>query len=435
LVKKYFTVFKIICACLLLVFLWGLVRFGFSPRALLANASLAAEALKSKYGYYFSYLTGKEKCEMFQYLWYKVDFDSTGVVVHDARKAYEGLTLYSNYDTKAFLVNMEGRVVHEWSKPFAKVWPDPRHIRDTVPPQFIYWRHVKVFPNGDLIAIYEGLNQSPYGGGIIKLDKDSNLLWKVSINAHHDFDMDEDGNIYVLEQKYEYVPELKLALTSDGIAVISPRGELIGIKNLLQGFYNSKYREVIPWHDADPFHTNNIEILKRDLAGRFPMFKEGDILLSMRTPSALFVVDGKTFEPKWCMRDKTVQQHDPDFMQNGAIRIFDNLGNYNTGGGRTRIIDIDPSDGRILWRYAGTSEHVFQSELRGSQQTLPNGNILITDSDRGSIFEITQEGEIVWEFRDPSLDHDKNIGVVNWATRYNKEYLAFLTNEDKEPEK
>ena len=38
----------------------------------------------------------------------------------------------------------------------------------------------------------------------------------------------------------------------------------------------------------------------------------------------------------------------------------------------------------------------------GSQQALDNGNILITESLRGRIFEITRSGRVVWEYLNPA---------------------------------
>jgi len=34
---------------------------------------------------------------------------------------------------------------------------------------------------------------------------------------------------------------------------------------------------------------------------------------------------------------------------------------------------------------------------------LPNGNVLIAESDSGRLFEVTSDGEIVWEFLNPDL--------------------------------
>jgi hypothetical protein len=40
--------------------------------------------------------------------------------------------------------------------------------------------------------------------------------------------------------------------------------------------------------------------------------------------------------------------------------------------------------------------------LRGDAQALPNGNVLITESTKGRVLEITRAGEIVWEFWSPT---------------------------------
>jgi hypothetical protein len=37
----------------------------------------------------------------------------------------------------------------------------------------------------------------------------------------------------------------------------------------------------------------------------------------------------------------------------------------------------------------------------GNAQRLPNGNTLITESAFGRFFEVTREGEIVWEYVNP----------------------------------
>ena len=41
------------------------------------------------------------------------------------------------------------------------------------------------------------------------------------------------------------------------------------------------------------------------------------------------------------------------------------------------------------------------STLGNSSNNLPNGNTLSLDTDKGRIFEITPQGEIVWEFINP----------------------------------
>lgn len=411
----------------------GLAKSDYSPRQLLNNARFAATALLRKYTFYYNYLTGKEKHVTYRDLWYKVEYKKSGVTKYNQEKTYNGLTLFTNYEAKAFLIDMNGNILHEWHKPFQDVWPDAKHILDRGPDKMVYWRKAMLFPNGDVIAVYEGVNQTPYGGGIIKVDKDSNLLWKVAINAHHDFDIHKNGNIYALMHEYTYINELKRPIISDGIAIISPEGQLLNTVPLFPIIFNSKTKHRIFWDMEDPFHANNLEFLKPEQAKHFPMFSEGDILISLAQPSLVMVWDGETYEPKWELFEIAKYQHDPDFLDDGTILVFDNYGAYDLGGGRSQILSINPEDNSFKWQYTGTVDYPFHSVIRGSQQKLPNGNVLITESTKGRIFEVSPYGNIVWEYISESLERG-NIGIVCSAERYGIEDLSFLNllSEDTE---
>ena len=52
----------------------------------------------------------------------------------------------------------------------------------------------------------------------------------------------------------------------------------------------------------------------------------------------------------------------------------------------------------LIWSYLADPPEDFFSKARGGAQQLPNGNVLITETDKGRAFEVTLEGEIVWEF-------------------------------------
>jgi hypothetical protein len=75
-----------------------------------------------------------------------------------------------------------------------------------------------------------------------------------------------------------------------------------------------------------------------------------------------------------------------------------------------------------VWRY----EHPeFFYRLRGSAQTLPNGHVLVTESDKGHAFEVTRDGTRVWEFWNPDvIDGDTPTrGVIYRLIRYPLDYL------------
>ena len=67
----------------------------------------------------------------------------------------------------------------------------------------------------------------------------------------------------------------------------------------------------------------------------------------------------------------------------------------------------------------------------GNSQRLPNGNTLITESSFGRFFEVTREGEVVWEYVNPFFGKPFFGGPAgsesNWvfrALRYSAEEIA-----------
>jgi len=75
--------------------------------------------------------------------------------------------------------------------------------------------------------------------------------------------------------------------------------------------------------------------------------------------------------------------------------------NNEAGDGGSEVIDLDPFTQEVHWSYRGGPVTPFYSATCGSNQRLPNGNTLITETDNGRAFEVTPGGDIVWEFVNP----------------------------------
>ena len=72
--------------------------------------------------------------------------------------------------------------------------------------------------------------------------------------------------------------------------------------------------------------------------------------------------------------------------------------------GWSRVVEMDPLSGEIVWEYRGDPEAGFWSPVGSGAQRLPNGNTLICAmnwSEPGRIFEVTPDGETVWEYWNP----------------------------------
>ena len=122
------------------------------------------------------------------------------------------------------------------------------------------------------------------------------------------------------------------------------------------------------------------------------------------------VVDVKEEKIIWSYgRGILDKPHHPTLLDNGNILIFDN--------GRTReysrIIELDPVTKEIVWKYQADPRDSFSSYWGGSSQRLPNGNTLITESHRGRVFEVTKNGQKVWEFYNPrTWERENKRGTI-----------------------
>ena len=89
---------------------------------------------------------------------------------------------------------------------------------------------------------------------------------------------------------------------------------------------------------------------------------------------------------------------------------------------RTRVQIIDPLTGKKQWEY---TDPFFYSSIEGVAQPLWNGNTMITSSRGGRIFEITPDGEVVWQW-EPSFAPMR-------AIRYPRDHTPQLARLAPEP--
>ncbi len=320
---------------------------------------------------------------------------TSGVVLHDAARAHDGLNFFtSGHFAGAVLMDMGGSVIHEWRYDFMQAWPEETESAENDGAE--YWRWAYLFENGDVLAIFEGL-------GLIKVDANSNLEWKHLGGEHHDLEVMDDGLIYVLTRRAHMVPSIneRMPILEDFVSILGSDGRALREVSVLQAFENSVFASAPTARDVpsrgDIYHTNAVEVLDGSLAERIPAFRKGNVLLSMRQLSLLAVLDMDSEQIVWVSSGLWFEQHDPKVLRNGNILVFDNRGD----DGKSRVIEFDPVSGEVVWVYAGSDGNMFFTKMCGASHRLPNGNTLATESDYGRAFEVTPEGEIVWEFLNP----------------------------------
>jgi hypothetical protein len=82
----------------------------------------------------------------------------------------------------------------------------------------------------------------------------------------------------------------------------------------------------------------------------------------------------------------------------------------------SRVIEVELANKQIVWKYQENRECEFFSPRISNAQRLPNGNTLVCEGDFGRFFEVTSEGELVWEYVNPYFGEGPN-GLNNRVFR------------------
>jgi hypothetical protein len=311
---------------------------------------------------------------------------------------------------------MEGQEVHRWTYS-----PQLRTGSD----------HAVMLTDGDLLIIHEYKE-------LLRINWDSEVIWRRKLKAHHDVAPASDGTLYVISRElrdhrwkkvwfdylvhmtaegeelgrwstYEHLLELQIALDTrsfldtvlDSVTDNSVKSKKVSSKKLNRLIGGSR--------DLDYFHMNAVtELPATALGERDSRFRKGNLLVCFRNVNQIVILEQESYRVLWSWGEGQLQwPHHPTPLENGNILVFDN----GVQRGYSRVIELDPIGEKIVWQYSADPPEDFYSHGRGSAQRLGNGNTLICESDRGRVFEVTPEGEIVWAWLNPIIKKDRRGAV------------------------
>jgi len=370
-------------------------------------------------------------------------------------KAYNGYTLMApKHNTITYLLNNEGQIVHQWKSEYepgqsAYLLPNGHLVRAGM---------VKVQGGtgggeGGIIEEYD------WDGKLLWSFTHATRDYQL----HHDFKVMPNGNILALLVERKSLEEAVKAgfdasllrdgyLVPDAVIEIAPDGSKGG-------------KIVWEWHVWDHLLGNNDsaehpELIDPKGSGRgFPAFwnhmnsldynpELDQIMLSVRGNNEIWIIDHSTTKDeaaghtggkhgkggdliyRWgnpaaykCGTEaarQLIQQHDAQWIPAGYpgagnITIFNN--GYERGWSSVEeIIPPVDADGRYIissgkaygpakpaWHYeAKNRTDFFSAEISGAHR-LPNGNTLICGGIVGNLFEVTPDGETVWQYVNPMV--------------------------------
>jgi hypothetical protein len=339
-----------------------------------------------------------------------LDESETGVVFHNPERAYAGYNFFCNkLLNEVLLLDMNGGVVHRWKYPR----PPPRKSSGS--------EHAVLLENGDLLVIQTFRE-------LLRLNWNSELIWRKELEVHHDVASSPDGTIYAVTQEAKSHRGKKvrfdaiLHLTEGGEEMyrwstydhLADIGGVLNTRSFLDTILDSvltcrskedakspggKSAMARRRHNYSYFNMNSISVLPTtSLAEKDSRFRGGNLLVCFRNVNQIAVLEKDTYRVLWAWGEGELEwPHHPTMLEDGHILIFDN----GVQRQYSRVVELDPETEVIVWEYRGDPPQEFYSYTRGSAQRLPNGNTLICESDKGRVFEVTQEGEVVWMWVEP----------------------------------
>lgn len=353
------------------------------------------------------------------------------IQIHDQEKCYNGYTLFCHPypeeaveegEGKIHLIDMEGNTVHTW------------YTETTVQ------SHCHLLPNGNLL--YPTRDRSDIQkAGLRELDPESNVQWYYHCRVDHDFQVLSNGNYLIHTVDDHMVPELSPGLKANPyILEINRQQELIwewraenhidDLKRLLSPeeweHVQDRLENEYPFDWA---HNNTCQVIRpnatyeKELKSDGPVrFKPGNIVFSYRSNDVIGVIDRENGDIVWAWGPGRLDgQHHPHILSNGNLLIFDN----GTLRGYSRVIELNPLSNEIEWEYVADPKEEFHSKYISGAQRLPNGNTLICDGMESRLFEVTREGEMVWEYTSHLHEESANDTIYR-ATRYSPDYVETL---------
>lgn len=335
----------------------------------------------------------------------------------DSRKTYEGYTLFAPMGPGyVWLIDMDGNFVQRW---------EMGHIPG---------EYGVLLPSGNLLyagkVIPGPLNEfGGFGGVLLEADWDGNIVWKYEdLYQHHDFCRMDNGNTMVL--RWVSVPDKIAAKIQGGIPGTERQGMI----------WADSFQEVTPtgevvWEWLSYEHLDPAVDVICPLCPRSEwshanacfVLPNGDILTTFRRTDTIAIIDKGTGDIKWRWGvGELAHPHDPTMLDNGNILVFDNGIHRNLARPNySRVLEINPATGKIEWEYKTNPRHHFYGSQVSGCQRLPNDNTLICEGTTGRIFEVTAEGELVWEFISPFYYDIEGYGRTNQifrAYRYSPGY-------------
>lgn len=385
-----------------------------------------------------------------------------GVLLHE-QGVTEGYILFSVVGYPyAYLIDNDGQLINRWSSEHPIV-------------------ATYLLPNGHLlISVNLGQQNFPIGGTgrIEEYDWEGNLVWSFEYASeenvmHHDIAPLPNGN--VLFAAYERISveqqhELGIQTMPGGgdlfydviLEVDRQTSEIVWDWHIVDHLVQDEYPEAATYGFPADF-SNQLDPQYQPYLGGLNFLRDrshingidynaalDEVLVSMWYTGEVWVIDRQLDELvyRWGNpaaynrgvdgENQLFLQHDPTWLENGDILIFNNghpvqrrfssvvrIELPREADGSYRLIaDSSYEPVAPVWEWRADPPTDFFAIATSGAQMLPSGNVLISHGTLAHIFEITPEGDTIWEYDTSFLADGVTPARLFKARYYPQEHIA-----------
>lgn len=353
------------------------------------------------------------------------------------------------------LLDWQGLVIWEFKDPrkdraahhdFRMIW-NPKLKAKTL--MFVSSRditHDEAIALGCDPDLNEDYNTAP--DGIVEVDMEGNIIWEWNISDHLIQDINPNVKNHVGEGKTiadypgKFDPNFGTGRQRDWIHTNSFDHNAVLDQIVVNNSVDSEFYIIDHGRTFIPGDPEGSIALAADEAGDF-IYRWGNpcVFDSGECPSLKY--EGTTFsnghqqvffshDVQW-IREKETTPMKWDLPGAGHFLIFDN-GSRRPGPSHSTVLEINPykedwkkgiyipqmeaghnewgASDQVVWSFRSCMPNAFFGHYISGCQRLPNGNTLIDSGPHGHFFEVTKEGEVVWEYISPVGDRTKDdLGI------------------------
>ena len=293
-----------------------------------------------------------------------------------------------NFEHAILLISPNLKIKRIWllnEIPVGNLTPNSKHRK------FVHG--IDIHPNGSVIFAFDG------GKSLQKFSSCGKRNWIIAGDFNHAVTLDDSAKTVWTFSDHETVARVAVKdgailqkFSMDDIIGKNPMIDILAIRKIHASDLILNSRSTTGKWMTDPHHLNDVDPLPAAIADKFERFAPGDLLISARSLNLVFVLDPKTLKVKWWRAGAVQRQHDADWLANGEISIFNNRMSRTF----SQVVAINPSTYDKTVLYDGR-KHDFYSRVRGKQQMLADGTLVVTSPQQGRAFEVNSDGDIVLE--------------------------------------